>query len=201
MLRVSGIAPHDNDADRLFVTHSLLIAVARFFAHGLTRKREDWLAALEEGFVSWITDSRPGREWAGGSTGPPRSTTGSAGAATLSVAVHGLCVAPGPEGLRRAAARRRRATRYLPDVRRSSPPAGTERRRGRCPCRTRSLRGGPRGRPPRPPQFAPYSTRPISDADCTSPIPLIARATSPRARLHASPVIFAPTAQPRREVL
>ena len=64
MLGVSGIAPHDNDADRLFVPHSLLIAVARFFAHGLTRKREDWLAALEEGFVSWITDPRPGREWA-----------------------------------------------------------------------------------------------------------------------------------------
>ena len=65
MLRVSGIAPHDNDADRLFVTHSLLIAIARLVAHGLTRDRENWLAALDDGFVSWITDSRPGREWAG----------------------------------------------------------------------------------------------------------------------------------------
>ena len=59
------VAPHDNDADRLFVTHSLLIGIARLVAHGLTRDREDWLAALDDGFVSWITDSRPGREWAG----------------------------------------------------------------------------------------------------------------------------------------
>ena len=62
MLRVSGIAPHDNDADRLFVTHSLLIAIARLVAHGLTRDREDWRAALDDGFVSWISDSHPGRE-------------------------------------------------------------------------------------------------------------------------------------------
>ena len=65
MLRVSGIAPHDNDANRLFVTRSLLIAIARLVAHGLTRDREDWFAALDDGFVSWITDSRPGQEWAG----------------------------------------------------------------------------------------------------------------------------------------
>ena len=65
MLRVSGIAPHDNDANRLFVIHSLLIAIARLVAHGLTRDRADWFAALDDGFVSWITDSRPGREWAG----------------------------------------------------------------------------------------------------------------------------------------
>ena len=65
MLRVSGIAPHDNDAKRLFVTHSLLIAVARLVAHGLARDGEDWFTALDDGFVSWITDSRPGREWAG----------------------------------------------------------------------------------------------------------------------------------------
>ena len=63
MLRLSGIAPHGNDADRLLVTHSLLIAIAQLFA--LTRDREDWLAALDDGFVSWITDSHPGREWAG----------------------------------------------------------------------------------------------------------------------------------------
>ena len=65
MLRVSGIAPHDNDSHRLFVTHSLLIAIARLVAHGLTRDREDWRAVLDDGFVSWISDSHPGREWVG----------------------------------------------------------------------------------------------------------------------------------------
>ena len=64
MLHVSGIAPHDNNADRLFVTHSLLIAIARLVAHGLTRERDNWQASLDDGFVSWVTDSHPGLEWA-----------------------------------------------------------------------------------------------------------------------------------------
>ena len=64
MLHVSGIAPHDNDADRLFVTHSLLIAIARLVAHGVTRDPGEWHAALSDGFVSWVTHSHPGREWA-----------------------------------------------------------------------------------------------------------------------------------------
>ena len=65
MLHVSGIAPHDNNADRLFVTHSLLITIARLVAHGLTREQDNWQAALDDGFVSWVTDSHPGLEWAG----------------------------------------------------------------------------------------------------------------------------------------
>ena len=64
MLRVSGITPGDPDA--LFVTHSLLIAIARLVAHGLTRRTSDWLSALDDGFVSWITDSELGREWTRG---------------------------------------------------------------------------------------------------------------------------------------
>ena len=64
MLHVSGIAPHDNDADRLFVTHSLLIAIARIVTHTLTPRGKDWKDALREGFVSWITDSHTGMEWA-----------------------------------------------------------------------------------------------------------------------------------------
>ena len=40
-------------------------ASARLVAHGLTRDREDWRAALDDGFVSWISDSHPGQEWAG----------------------------------------------------------------------------------------------------------------------------------------
>ena len=63
MLRVSGIAPHDNDANRLFVTHSLLIAIARLVTHGLTRDPGEWHAGLSDGFVSWVTDSHPGLEW------------------------------------------------------------------------------------------------------------------------------------------
>ena len=64
MLKVSGIAPHDNDADRLFVTHSLLIAIARLVTHTLTPRGRDWEITLKDGFVSWITDSRTGVEWA-----------------------------------------------------------------------------------------------------------------------------------------
>ena len=64
MLQVSGIAPHDNDADQLFVTHSLLIAIARIVTHTLTPQEKDWKGALRGGFVSWITDSHTGIEWA-----------------------------------------------------------------------------------------------------------------------------------------
>ena len=63
MLRVSGIAPHDDNVDRLFVTHSLLIAIARLVAHGLTSRSTDWHAALNDGFVSWITHTQLGRRW------------------------------------------------------------------------------------------------------------------------------------------
>ena len=63
MLRVSGIAPHDDNVDRLFVTHSLLIAIARLVTHGLTSRSSDWHAALDDGFVSWITHSQLGRRW------------------------------------------------------------------------------------------------------------------------------------------
>ena len=66
ILQVSGIAPHDNDADRLFVTHSLLIAIARLVTYTLTPQRRDWKVTLQDGFVSWITDSRTGIEWANG---------------------------------------------------------------------------------------------------------------------------------------
>ena len=64
MLQVSGIAPHDNDAERLFVTHSILIAIARLVTQTLTAQERDWKVTLKDGFVSWITDSRTGIEWA-----------------------------------------------------------------------------------------------------------------------------------------
>ena len=65
MLRVSGMAPNEKDADRLFVTHTLLIAIARIVTHTLGPGSRDWKETLKEGFVSWITDSRTGVEWAG----------------------------------------------------------------------------------------------------------------------------------------
>ena len=64
MLRVSGIAPHDRDTDRLFITHSLLIAIARLVSHGLSGQIDDWKPSLQNGFVAWVTDSRVGGEWA-----------------------------------------------------------------------------------------------------------------------------------------
>ena len=65
MLRVSGIAPRDNNTDRLFVTHSLLIAIARLVAHGIAgrSRSRDWDTALNDGFVSWITDTQSGIRW------------------------------------------------------------------------------------------------------------------------------------------
>ena len=66
MLHVSGIGPHDNNVDRLFITHSLLIAIARIVTYTLTPQGKDWKDALKDGFVSWITDSYSGIEWANG---------------------------------------------------------------------------------------------------------------------------------------
>ena len=60
MLRVSGVAPDEDNADRLFVTHSLLIAIARLVAHGLTQDRDGWMSTL----VSWTAASEGTRKWA-----------------------------------------------------------------------------------------------------------------------------------------
>ena len=66
MLQVSGITPETGKIDELFVTHSLLIAIARIVTRTLTAQRREWQSALKEGFVSWITDSHIGVEWADG---------------------------------------------------------------------------------------------------------------------------------------
>lgn len=63
MLQVSGITPEAGRADELFVTHSLLIAIARLVTRTLTAQRREWRSALKDGFVSWITDSHIGAEW------------------------------------------------------------------------------------------------------------------------------------------
>ena len=66
MLNVSGITPEVRKLDQLFVTHSLLIAIARIVIRTLTTQRKDWKSALKDGFVSWIIDSHTGVEWAEG---------------------------------------------------------------------------------------------------------------------------------------
>ena len=63
MLQVSGITPEAGKIDQLFVTHSLLIAIARIVTRTLTAQRREGKSALKDGFVSWITDSLIGVEW------------------------------------------------------------------------------------------------------------------------------------------
>ncbi len=55
MLRVSGMSPKGKAApDRLFVTHSLLIAIARMVTHSTAHRTESWELALKDGFASWM---------------------------------------------------------------------------------------------------------------------------------------------------
>ena len=65
MLRVSGISPQGQAApNRLFVTHSFLIAIARMVTHSLKHRTEDWNPALKGGFAAWILDWKQGEVWA-----------------------------------------------------------------------------------------------------------------------------------------
>lgn len=66
MLRVSGMSPKGRAApDRLFVTHSLLIAIARMVTHSIARRTDSWKLALKGGFASWILDWPRGEAWTG----------------------------------------------------------------------------------------------------------------------------------------
>lgn len=66
MLRVSGMSPKGKAApDRLFVTHSLLIAIARMVTHSTARQANSWKLALKDGFASWILDWPRGAAWTG----------------------------------------------------------------------------------------------------------------------------------------
>lgn len=65
MLRVSGMSPPGRAApDRLFVTHSLLIAIARMVTHSL-KHHTDWKHALKGGFAAWMLDWPGGEAWVG----------------------------------------------------------------------------------------------------------------------------------------
>ncbi|MDE0120753.1 MAG: N-6 DNA methylase [bacterium] len=64
MLRVSGMSPPGRAApDRLFVTHSLLIAIARMVTHSL-KHQTNWKPALKEGFAAWFLGWPQGETWA-----------------------------------------------------------------------------------------------------------------------------------------
>lgn len=64
MLRVSGMSPPGRAApDRLFVTHSLLIAIARMVTHSL-KHQTNWKPALKEGFAAWFLGWPQGEAWA-----------------------------------------------------------------------------------------------------------------------------------------
>ena len=53
-------------AERLFVAHSFLVALARAVVEVLAKPREvpDAEAILRDGFVAWIVDTVGGRQWA-----------------------------------------------------------------------------------------------------------------------------------------
>ena len=64
MLRVSGMSSAQAATDRLFVTHSSLIAIARLVTHSLKRRSDDWRPVLKGGFAAWMLDWPGGEEWA-----------------------------------------------------------------------------------------------------------------------------------------
>ena len=65
MLRVSGISPQGQAApNRLFVTHSFLIAIARMVTHSLKHRTKDWKPMLKGGFAAWIFAWQRGEVWA-----------------------------------------------------------------------------------------------------------------------------------------
>ncbi len=64
MLRVSGMSPKGRAApDRLFVTHSLLIAIARMVTCSTMHRKNVWKVALKDGFASWILAWPQVAEW------------------------------------------------------------------------------------------------------------------------------------------
>ncbi len=66
MMRTSGMVPKDDEGkERLFVTHSFLIAVVRFVSHSLpSSPQSDWESVLQEGFTAWVLEFERGRKWA-----------------------------------------------------------------------------------------------------------------------------------------
>lgn len=67
MLTVSGMVPTENKRSQLFVTHTLLIAIARMISEHRHHSFQipPWVSCLQNGFASWVLDSYQGKEWSG----------------------------------------------------------------------------------------------------------------------------------------
>ena len=66
MLRIASMEPAKAAIDRLFVTHSFLITIARGVIESLAHPSSDRIEApesLREGFAGWIVDTPAGKEW------------------------------------------------------------------------------------------------------------------------------------------
>lgn len=65
MLQGSGIVPSDEQSFELFINHSFLVTVARAVISATTSNTpQNPSESLSDGFVSWITLSEEGAEWA-----------------------------------------------------------------------------------------------------------------------------------------
>jgi len=67
LLRTSSMAPSQADQqERLFVSHSFLVALARGVIHAVSHPttRPDLNKLLGDGFIAWVTETEKGREWA-----------------------------------------------------------------------------------------------------------------------------------------
>lgn len=65
MLTVSGMVPVESKRSQLFVTHTLLIAIARMVSEDRHHSFQipPWMSCLQNGFASWVLDSYQGRSW------------------------------------------------------------------------------------------------------------------------------------------
>ena len=66
MLRIASMEPPTSATDRLFITHSFLITIARGVIESLAHPHCDLIKApdsLREGFAGWIVDTPAGTEW------------------------------------------------------------------------------------------------------------------------------------------
>ena len=67
MMETSGMVPTGKaERERLFLAHSFLIVVVRLVSHTLagSRRGDEWMSVLRDGFASWVLDFSRGQTWA-----------------------------------------------------------------------------------------------------------------------------------------